>query len=183
MNDWMASRLRQSLKKARRKAQADFNAKIAGRAISGSGRPLQESRSLVKKRLWAIISLYVRRRDRGRFAGYCLICATKDALGLLHRPMNPIQCAYHIFPSGDAGVQWDLRNIVGACHACNEGEMFSRHSNSTSRRELYRKIHLALLGPDLYEELHRLSGENVQYSTAELQQMYLDIKQKMEAGV
>ncbi len=173
VNPWDALKSQQNARRRKRAANVAFNAKIAGRPISAS-------RTLLKKQLWAITSLLVRRRDRMRFAGYCLICVIKEQLGLLRRAKNPIQCAYHVFPSGDAAVQYDLRNIVGACHACNDGEMHSRHSNKTSFRQRYEAIHLALLGHELYSELERLAGTTAQHSTADLKQMYDERKAQLE---
>ncbi len=177
MNPWDALRTQQKARRARRRANIKFNANVAGK-------PIQSNRKLLKAQLWAITSLLVRRRDRGIYAGYCLICVIKEQLGILRRAKNPIQCAYHVFPAGDAAVQYDPRNIVGACHSCNDGEMHSRHSSRDSLRQRYRMIHRALLGPELYSELETLAGTIVkQPSDAELKQMYDERKQTMEAGI
>ncbi len=177
MNPWQAMRDQQRSRKARRVANVKFNAKIAGRAVPGI-------RTVLKKRLWDITSLLVRRRDVKRFGGYCLICVIKEQMGLLYRAKNTIQCAYHVFPAGDAAVQYDLRNIVGACHACNDGEMHSRHSNHDSLRQRYRAIHQALIGWELYAILEKLAGTICkQPSNVELKEMYEERKSKLEAAI
>lgn len=184
MNPWQALKAVQDARRRKRSGQAAFNIKIeAARGGSARNRPILATRTTIKKQLWAITSTLVRRRDRSRFGGYCLICVIKESLELLFRPKNPIQCAYHVFPSGDAAVQWDLRNIVGACHACNDGEMHSRHSNKESFRQRYKTIHTVLLGPDLYSELERLAGTTVKYSNADLKQMLDERKAQLEARI
>lgn len=173
MKPWQAIQAKAATRRRARKASVAFQAAVVGKIP-------KPSKTLLKKQLWAVTSLLVRRRDRARFAGYCLICVIKDQLGWLRREKYPIQCAYHILPSGDAGVTWDLDGIVGACHACNDGEMHSRHSNRESFRLRYKAIHIALLGPEKYAELERKAATTVQFSTADLAQMLEQRKAQLE---
>ena len=148
---WLARQAAAKIRKEKRKAKAK------------ELWPIPQSMSLVKKRLWNLISLYVRLRDSVLFGGLCLICH-----------IRPIQCAYHIVPSNDgAGTRWDWdNNIVGACHACNYGEM--RH------RFKYRLKHIQIFGAERMAALEIKASKTVKYSKADLLDLTAEIKLKIE---
>lgn len=150
---------RDGQRKKRRKLVQKFNSKM-------SGKPIHPEKSTIKAQLDHITSLLVRRRDRLVHAGLCLVCMAKQRLGLLDRAPEPIALAYHILPRGDGLLHWDLRNIIGACVRCNGGELWSR--TKASLRDRYERIHIEIVGDDVYEALKELSGKESHYTTADL---------------
>jgi hypothetical protein len=157
---------RQKSKRAKRRANVSFNAKLKGIDVL-------TSRTVIKKQLDHLVSLIVRQRDVKRFSGYCLICTVKRQLGF-QSAMRPIQVGYHILPRGDSAVRWDLRNVIGTCAPCNQGELMSRANSSLKAR--YRALHAMLIGDAVMLELEALAETTVQYSTAEL----IDLRDKMK---
>ncbi len=161
---------RAAARKRRRKSNAKFIAETQGIAV------LLTHKAAVA-RLDHLTSLYVRRRDRGVHAGLCLVCKAKEKLGLLDRAAQPIGLAYHVFPRADMAIRFDLRNVIGACSMCNEGERWSR--TRASLRDRYKQIHIEIVGWDVYEELEWRARTTVQFSVAELIAKCEELKLKM----
>lgn len=145
---------RDAQRKKRRKASAAFNAKMVGEKV-------RLPNEVIKKQIDHIASLIVRRRDRKIHAGLCLICMAKERMCILKRPPNPITLAYHIVPRGDMMTRWDLRNMVGACGPCNQGELWSR--SRASSKELYRNIHIALIGEKTLLEIEMMATQTADF--------------------
>jgi len=103
----------------------------------------------LKKRLWAVFSLWVRLRGKKRNNGLCEVCNK-----------NPIHVAYHILPVGNyPGVRFDPENVVAACVSCNFGEFMNRIPTSE-----YWK---SRIGPEKYAMLQEI-GKNRKYTREEL---------------
>lgn len=118
---------RKKLRKDKRKANARFIARISGRKRAI---PLKT----LKNRLWTILSLWVRFRDKRLSEGKCVRCGA-----------NPIECCYHILPAGDfPGTRYDDENLAGCCNSCNFQESYHRLRESFYWRQR--------LGPK-YDEL------------------------------
>lgn len=162
---------RDAQRKKRRKMTAMFNSKM-------SGKPQQPDKTTLTAQLDHLTSLLVRRRDRIVHAGLCLICIAKQQLGLLDRAPEPIELCYHIQPRGDRKTRWDLRNMVGACSRCNDGERWSRAKASLRAR--YRAIHAHIVGEAVLIDLEKLSTETAKYSTADLIEMRDQRKAQLE---
>lgn len=162
---------RDAQRKKRRALAAKFNAKMSGKAVT-------PDKSTLIAQLDHITSLLVRRRDRLVHAGLCLVCVAKQALGLLDRAPEPIELCYHVLPRGDKMTRWDLRNMIGACRRCNDGERWSR--TKASLRARYRAIHAYILGEAVLQELEKLSTETAHYSTADLITMRDERKAQLE---
>lgn len=183
MNPWMASRIAQAARKQRRICRVSFNTRIAAaRAGSARIRPIQASRTKVKKQLDSICSLIVRRRDVKRFSGFCVICVTKRETGLGRgAALRPIAVCYHILPRGDESTRWDLRNMIGTCAPCNYGELMSRSTSAQKAR--MRAIHSAILGEDVLVELEDKAATIAKFSTADLIARRDELKAYLEAGL
>ncbi len=158
------ARQRAAERRKRRKSNVEFQAKIKGIDVL-------ETRTVVKAQLDHYTSLIVRRRDMKIHAGLCLVCMAKQKMCILKRAPNPITQAYHIVPRSDALTRWDLRNVVGSCWACNFGEKESRNRQST--KELYRRIHIEILGGGVIglsalNDLEYLATQPAKFSTPEL---------------
>ena len=162
---------RAAARRRRRRANAQFIAETQGVSV------LLNYKGAMAK-LDNLVSLYVRRRDRGLHAGYCRVCVTKQRLGLLDRAPEPITLAYHVLPRADQTTRWDLRNVVGACKRCNDGERWSR--TRASLRDRYKLIHQEMIGYDVYEELEQLSNQTADFSVADLLAKCDEIKKLME---
>lgn len=135
--EYYEARQKRTERRARRKGNALFQAKIKGIDVL-------TSKTVLKKQLDDLTSIIVRRRDRLVHAGLCLVCMVKERMCILKRKPNPITQSYHIIPRGDFMTRWLLQNQVGSCWACNMGEKESRHRRSA--QELYKRIHVELLG-------------------------------------
>lgn len=169
---------RAAARKRRRRDNAKFIAETQGVSV------LLNFKGAMAK-LDNLVSLYVRRRDRAVHAGYCLVCMAKQRLGLLDRVPEPITLAYHIVPRGDQVTRWDLRNVIGACKRCNDGERWSR--TRASLKERYRLIHIEVLnwtqgeglgGPTLIL-LESLAAKTADFSVADLLAKCEETKQLM----
>ena len=150
---------RAATRKRRRRANVKFIAETNGVAV------LLSHKAAVA-RLDHLTSIYVRRRDRGLYAGLCLVCKAKEKLGRLGREVHPITLAYHVLPRADMAVRFDLRNVIGGCSACNDGERWSR--TRASLRDQYKEIHQEIIGFDVYEELEHLAKTTVHFTVADL---------------
>jgi 5-methylcytosine-specific restriction endonuclease McrA len=129
------------------------------RLLGGVSRLL--TKSVIKARLWALVSEYARLRDREWFIT-CRICRRR-----------PIQCAYHLIPSNDgAATRYDLDNIVGACNPCNNGERLHRFK--------YRLKHIDIFGKEWIEHLEAKASKAHQYSRADLLEMIGTFKKRIE---
>jgi 5-methylcytosine-specific restriction endonuclease McrA len=148
---------RKAIKKAKKKDNARFIAKVAGKK-------LKPTRTAVRKQLWDATSLIVRMRDRRIADGRCLICRAR-----------PIECAYHIEPQqcGDS-VRYDLNNVIGACHGCNWGEK--------NNRRQYQDKHVALFGADRIAALKAKAALTVHLTTAELIALRNERRQILASG-
>ena len=164
---------RATARKRRRRANVKFIAETQGVSV-----PLNYKGAMAK--LDHLTSLYVRRRDRGIHAGLCLVCVAKQRLGLLDRAPEPIEVAYHILPRAEQPTRWDLRNIIGACKRCNQGELWSRAR--ASLRDRYKEIHTEIVGFTVYEELENLSRTMADFSVADLLAKCDELKKLMENG-
>ena len=134
--------------------------KIRAKNLWGKTRALTTSQ--MKKKLWTLVSMYVRIRDKRANNGLCAICKAR-----------PIECAYHICPSNDgSATRWDLDNIVGACNGCNCGENYHRFKYAEKHRQLFGAK---------YDALVEKSKQIVQYKLADYEALYQDIKAKLEA--
>ncbi len=174
--EYYEARQRATDRRKRRKGNALFIAKIKGIDVL-------ETRTVVKAQLDHLSSLIVRRRDMRVHAGLCLVCMAKQKMCILKRAPNPITQAYHIVPRGDFLTRWDLRNQVGSCWSCNFGEKESRNRQST--KDLYRRIHVELLGggvigADVLHDLEYLATQTTKYSTAELIAKRDELKSHLE---
>ena len=120
------------------------------------------SKTVVKKALWDMVSLYVRLRDKALYGPMCRICGRR-----------PIQCAYHLVPSNDgADTRYDPANIVGACSSCNFAEYHHRYS--------FQFKHEKLFGLELMDALREKSKAVVQYSRTDLLLLKAEFKRKIE---
>lgn len=160
----LAQRQRAKERAQRRVGNVRFIAKMQGVDVMAS-------RTTVKKQIDDITSLIVRRRDRKKHGGLCLVCMVKEKMCILKRSPNRIDLAYHIIPRGDKMTRWDLRNMVGACGPCNFGELWSRSRAST--KALYRRIHIELLGggfvgEEALQDLEYMADQTVQRSRNDL---------------
>ncbi len=147
----LAQRQRAKARAQRRAGNVRFIARMQGVDVL-------ESRTTLKKKIDDIASLIVRRRDLKAHAGLCLVCVVKERMCILKRSPNRIELAYHIVPRGDTMTRWDLRNMVGACGPCNQGELWSRAT--ASRKALYARIHAELLGGG---EIGRVALHDLEY--------------------
>lgn len=148
----------------RRASNVRFNAKLKGVDVLAS-------RTTLKKQIDDITSLIVRMRDKKAHGGLCLVCVVKERMCILKRSPNHIQLAYHIVPRGDTMTRWDMRNMVGACAPCNQGELWSRSRQST--KMVYERIHVELLGGGIIglealHDLEYLATQTLKLSNADL---------------
>lgn len=158
------ARQRAADRRKRRKGNALFQAKIKGIDVL-------ETKTLVKAQLDHLSSLIVRRRDRLVHAGLCRVCIVKQRMCILKRNPNPITQAYHIVPRGDFLTRWNLVNQVGSCWPCNMGEKESR--NRKSAEDMYRRIHIELLGGgdigrNRLDDLEYLAKQRANFSIKDL---------------
>jgi hypothetical protein len=161
---------------ARKAERAERRARNRRFIAKMSGKTLVPSFKMVCAQLDAIWSIVIRRRDMKLYAGYCLVCAVKHQLGLARYEKQPIEVAYHIEPRGNLLVRWRLDNGVGACARCNDGEKWSRSGGRRSLQDMYRKIHVALVGETKLQELELLARQKADFSTAELIEMRDELK-------
>jgi len=158
-------------RKERRKDNAAFQAKVAGK-------PLLQNRKEVRARLDAIISLIVRMRDKKLAGGFCLVCRAKKSLGMIpNRGMNPIALGYHVIRRGREAVRWALENVVGACSACNQYERLARYQQP----DILRRIHSELVGEETLRNLEETARAGAKFSTAELRETLARLKTYLEA--
>ena len=144
-------------KKAKRKDNAKFIAKMAGKKLA-------PSRSKLRAQIWHFTSLIVRKRDSKSNNGLCLICNR-----------NPIQVAYHLVPSmeGDS-IRYDLDDLCGACFSCNWGEK--------NWRRRYRDKHIGIFGKEKIEALEAKARTITKFSLADLVALRDERKRMLEQG-
>ena len=103
--DIAAARAKRTLKRAKRRSNARFIAKVAGRVLLPSIRAL-------KDKLWDLNTLAVRKRD----GAMCRACG-----------VNPGYAQNHIVPQCEGpGLRFDLDNLFWGCRGCNAAEKFNR---------------------------------------------------------
>jgi len=159
--EFLALKKKSEDRRARRLDNAKFQAEVAGRS-----RRLTPTKTAIKKKLWNLVSLYVRLRDKFLYGDKCRI---GEACGGAGR----IEVAYHIIPSNDgAAIRYDFDAIVGACSPCNYGEK--------NHRWKYRRIHIKIFGKEFVEALETKADEVAQYSTADLLEMIAKVKHLIE---
>lgn len=108
---------------------------------------------------------FIKKRALHRTGGYCEVCLRR-----------PIQVAYHIVPRGDEATRWDLENGVGACSACNFGELKMRRRSPGS---IYRR-HVKLFGAERIERLVALARLPSNFGVVELEAMLNEIKRRIK---
>lgn len=141
---------------------------------------LGPQKSVLFKQLDHLCSLIVRRRDRRKYAGLCLVCVAKKKLGFTNESPRPIEVCYHVIPRAGLAIRWKLLNMLGSCSACNLGEKWSRTNPVLAER--YRQIHCYLLGPETLADLERQGKERTNFSTADLIERRESLKKILETG-
>lgn len=150
--EFLALKKKSEDRKAKRKAKA--------RQLWGVAKAM--TKTAIKKKLWTLVSLYVRMRDNYLY-GKCRICG-----------IRPIQCAYHLIPSNDgAATRYDPEAIVGGCDPCNYGERMHRFK--------YRLKHIEIFGAELIARLEAKATQIVKYSAADLLALCAYFKAKIES--
>ena len=144
-------------KKAKRKDNAKFIAKMAGKKLA-------PSRSKLRAQIWHFTSLLVRKRDSKLYNGMCVICKNK-----------PIQVCYHIIASmeGDS-TRYDLENLRGACSACNYAEFRWRRRYAEKHREIF--------GQEKMLALEAKAKLTVHFSQSDLVALRDERKRMLEQG-
>ena len=140
-NLWADRLAKAAARASRRKDNAAYQAKQAGK-------PIKPSRKTLIAQLDTLCGLVVKRRDKMK-NGVCIICKAR-----------PIQVWYHIIPRASHMTRWDLRASVGACAPCNMGEKWHRLA--------YRHKHVEIFGREIIEELEALSRQRSHFSIADL---------------
>lgn len=145
-----------------RKAKARKAKRVAKRRTLYRGKPSQSTRTMLRKKLDGLWSMYIKKRDMYRLGHMCRICG--KAGGAI---------AYHIVPKqrGDA-VRWLKENGVLACTGCNYGEVM--------RRADYRDKHVALFGRELVEGIEEKARRGAKFSRADLVAMAEDLRRCIE---
>ena len=144
-------------KKAKRKDNAKFIAKMAGKKLA-------PSRSKLRAQIWHFTSLIVRKRDSKLYDGKCVICK-----------INPIECAYHkISASEGDSTRYDLDNLCGSCHSCNYAEFRWRRRYAEKHREIF--------GKEKIEALEAKAKLTVHLSQADLVALRDERKRMLESG-
>ena len=115
----------------------------------------KERKQTVKK-LDDIVSKIVRLRDKK-----CVICSTTERL-----------TNGHLFSRVNYSTRWNLLNCHCQCMSCN-----MRHEYDW---EPYRKWFVREYGVDEYDNLYHLHKQVVKYSTADLKEMYEEMKQLLK---
>lgn len=124
------------------------------------------NRTKLKKKLWKLISLYVRTKDADS-NGYvsCVTCGITKHYKEFH--------AGHFIPQaqGDA-VRYDIRNIHVQCYRCN--------INLGGNGPEYYPFMLKTYGEATINELRRLSNETVKYTESDLEDMIESMTNMLE---
>jgi len=127
---------------------------------------MASNRVKLKKKLWKLISLYVRTKDADS-NGYvsCVTCGITKHFKQMH--------AGHFIPQaqGDA-VKFDLRNIHPQDYRCN--------INIGGNGAEYYPFMLKRYGEATILELRRLSNETIKYSESDLEDMIESIEGMIE---
>ncbi len=133
-------------RRAKRKDNARFIAKVAGRKMLPSIKAL-------KNRLWDLNTEAVKKRD----GETCVACKT-----------NPGYAQNHIVPQCEGpGIAYDLDNLFWGCSACNAAESF--------HRGYWQRVRFpAIFGPDKVAELWSRSRLPAQLRRGELNSMIDD---------
>ena len=129
--------------------------------------------SQVKRKTWAMFSLYIRTRDAVKTTGtkeyaLCITCDRKYPI----RAVGGLQ-AGHFIPGRHNAVLWDERNCHAQCYGCNvmkKGNMV-----------VYYKKMLAMYGQETIDELENLDKQNKQYKVWELLDLYNEINLKFQS--
>lgn len=124
------------------------------------------TKTALKKKLWDLVSLYVRLRDKALYGDRCRVGRACRGRGL-------IECAFHLVPSNDgAATRYDPANIVGACNRCNRGEQLNRFK--------YEGVLERVFGKAYMDDLRARARAIRKYSTADLIQLAEQFKSKIE---
>ena len=152
---------------AGRKAKRDEKRETLPWGIRAAAAPVvkrkaKTRRQLLRERLDALWSFYIKLRDRIAYKGLCRICGTRA-----------IAVAYHIVPRGDDATRWDTENGCGACAPCNRGEQLNRSA--------YRTKHVEIFGAAKVEYLERQARTTAKFSIPDLETKVMEIKEAIAA--
>ena len=118
----------------------------------------------LKKKLWAIFSQYIRRKDADENGiVQCISCPTKAH-------WKEVDCG-HYEKRGHLGTFVDERNNHGQCRRCNH---YLGGNQSAYAIALVRKY-----GPGILEELDSLKRSRDKYSRAEYEELIETYKKKL----
>ena len=124
-------------KKAKRKDNAKFIAKMAGKKLA-------PSRSREVKKTDQVFSIFIRLRGKKRTGGLCELCLKR-----------PIEVCFHWVSRKSYATRWLPENACASCRGCNYNETFNKQK--------YRDIFIERYGIAERERLESLarSGEQI----------------------
>ena len=111
----------------------------------------KKTRALHKK-LWSLVSLYVRKRD----AGKCFTCPAR-------KPVNEMHCGhYHDASVSNPELNFDLRNLNCQCPGCN---LFKSGNKVIYAYNLTKKY-----GINILDELMELKNKVIKWSAEDYEE-------------
>ena len=142
-------------------------------ASSKSGKKKKPTLGQIKRKTWAMFSLYIRTRDALRTTGtteyaLCITCDRKYPL----KAVGGLQ-AGHFITGRHNSVLFDERNVHAQCYGCNVGKK--------GNMVVYYKKMLEMYGQDVIDELEQLDKVNRQYKVWELLDLYNELNLKLES--
>lgn len=151
LSDSKSARKKAKARKVKRKANARFQAKIAGKKT----KPLSRKRTV--SQMDKIFSILIRTRDRLANNGLCVFGCGR-----------PIECAFHFVTRSKYSTRWDETNTVGSCMSDNYTMEFNPHP--------YIHWYIKKYGVEAYENLVERSNKIAKFSTSDLREMLEHLK-------
>lgn len=144
-------------------------------AKKGHDKAKPKSIAYWKKRVWKLVSEYIRRRaaDEAKQGGYaqCCSCGTwrnwKDG------------DAGHFIDGRHNSIVYDPRNVHFQCKPCN-GSFINQKYDRHEIKKRYEEFMVKRYGAEVVEELRQKDKENKQWSIPELQALIETYKSKIK---
>ena len=119
------------------------------------------SRKALVAKLDNIFSIYIRLLTKREYGPYCPFC---------HK--QPISCCFHFVTRSKHIVRWDRMNAIGSCFGCNYKNEFNPHP--------FVQWYLKKYGQDEYDKLLFKSNQIAKFDRSDLEDLYKDIKSRIE---
>ena len=129
----------------------------------------KSERSRLRKELDKLFSLFIRTRDKRRFAGKCAFACGR-----------PLEVAFHFLSRGNLQTRWNTDNAVGSCRGCNFNEVSDRRE---ARKAYWRGWHVAFVGEVRRLELEDIARLTTKWDAADLGLIRTYLAEKLERVV